>query len=66
MYFFFTKEGIVQDKWDIHRVLITPSRESRRRFLEEIRGAIQLSKGKGAYQLIAILVPQNSKMGQLL
>lgn len=45
-------------KWGKVRTLITPSRESRRRFLEDIRRAIQLSKGKAAYQLIITLVPQ--------
>jgi group II intron reverse transcriptase/maturase len=50
-------------KWGRVKTLITPSRESRRRFLEEIRRAIQLSKGKAAYQLIAILVPKIVKWG---
>jgi hypothetical protein len=50
-------------KWGRVKTLITPSRESCRRFLEEIRRAIQLSKGKAAYQLIAILVPKIVKWG---
>lgn len=45
-------------KWGKVRTLITPSRESRRRFLEDIRQAIQFSKGKAAYQLIITLVPK--------
>lgn len=45
-------------KWGKVKTLITPSRESRRRFLEEIRRAIQLSKGKAAYQPIATPVPE--------
>jgi RNA-directed DNA polymerase len=45
-------------KWGKVRTLITPSRESRRRFLEDIRRAIQFSKGKAAYQLIITLVPK--------
>jgi hypothetical protein len=45
------------------KTLITSSRESRRRFLEEIRRAIQPSKRKAAYQLIAILVPKIVKWG---
>jgi hypothetical protein len=36
------------------------------RFLEEIWGAIQLSKGKAAYYLIAILVPKIVKLGNYL
>jgi hypothetical protein len=40
------------------KTLITLSCESCQRFLEEIRRAIQLSKGKAAYQLIVILVPK--------
>jgi hypothetical protein len=43
-------------KWCKVKTLITLSRESCQRFLEEIRWAIQLSKGKAAYQLITILV----------
>jgi hypothetical protein len=43
-------------KWGKVKTLITLSRESRWRFLEEIRWAIQLSKGKVAYQLITTLV----------
>ncbi len=50
-------------KWGIMKTLKTPSRESCRRFLEEIRQAIQLSKGKAAYQLIAIVVPKIVKWG---
>jgi RNA-directed DNA polymerase len=45
-------------KWGKVRTLITPSRESRQRFLEDIRRAIQFSKGKAAYQLIITLVPK--------
>jgi hypothetical protein len=37
--------------------------ESRWRYLEEIQRAIQLSKGKAAYKLIAILVPKIVKWG---
>ena len=50
-------------KWGKVKTLITPSRESRRRFLEEIRRAIQLSKGKAAYQLIVALVPKIVRWG---
>jgi hypothetical protein len=45
------------------KTLITPSHESHQRFFEEIQRAIQLSKGKAAYQLIAILVPKIVKQG---
>ena len=45
-------------KWGKVKTLITPSRESRWRFLEDIRRAIQFSKGKAAYQLIITLVPK--------
>jgi hypothetical protein len=40
------------------KTLITPSHEFRQKFFEKIRQAIQLSKGKAAYQPIAILVPK--------
>ncbi len=45
------------------KTLIILSRESRWRLLEEIQWAIQLSKGKAAYQLITILVPKIGKWG---